>query len=422
MIKIKTVKEGPMENKHQTTSSAKDMQSAKLRGLPFKNKQMNFFFVSVTGADVYGGATIGECYYAVGKIKDGDIESWIQAFGEAGSQAERQAEDFLAQGCRESARQTFLRASNYYYAADHYTDCHHAKYLEYWQHGVNCFHQAAALFNPPIEVIDYELEGHTLNGYFVHAQGQPRGTILAMSGFDGTPEHLYFSCGAGLSQRGYNVMIFEGPGQRGMSHRIQGLPFRTNYETVVSRVLDLALRRADVEPERIGLLGYSFGGHLVLRAAASEPPLKALIADSPVMDFGKQMLDGFPRFATHSGDRTVNWLMSQSIGYMSRPLEASLKRLYESMAVSRFSDFRSKMATFCFKEVERIQCPTLCLVSEGEGVSAVAEGQEVYHRLPNPQKKLVLFRAAGGADIHCQLNNLVASNNAIADWLDAIWQ
>jgi esterase/lipase len=411
-----------MAAKNQPTSSAKDMQTTKMAGLPFKSAQMNFSFVGVSGADVYGGATLGESYYAAGRIKDGNIDSWIQVYGDVAGQAEKQARDFLAHGCGESARQAFLRASNYYYAADHYAGSQHPKYMENWQHSVACFHQAAALFNPPIEMLSYELEGQALSGYFVPAHGQARGTILAMSGFDGTPEHLYFNCGAGLSQRGYNVLIFEGHGQRGMSHVIKDLPFRTDYETVVSKVVDLALSRPDVDPQRIGLVGYSFGGHLGLRAAAFEPRLKALIADSPVMDFGKQMLDGFPTFARRSNDRLVDWLMSHSIGFMPQPLQASLTRLYEAMGVNCFSDFRRKMAEYRFEEVERIACPVLCLVSEGEGASACAEGRQVFERLPNLQKKLVGFSAAQGAEIHCQLNNLVLSVSSIADWLDEIWQ
>jgi pimeloyl-ACP methyl ester carboxylesterase len=411
-----------MDKKNQTQSSAKDMQSAKLRGLPFKNDQMNFFFVGVTGADVYGGATIGESYYAAGKIKDGSIDSWIAAYREIAGLAQQQAEDFLAHGHRESARQAFLRAANYAYAADHYADNRKPGYLDTWKQGVECFHQAAALFDPPIEVLEYELEGHSLSAYFVHAQGQARGTVLAMSGFDGTPEHLYFNCGAGLSQRGYNVLIFEGPGQRGMSHRIADLPFRPDYESVISKVIDWALQRPDVDPDRLGLLGYSFGGHLVLRAAACDPRIKALIANSPVMDFGRQMLDGFPAFATQTGDRTADLLMDNSIHLMPQPLQASLKRLYESMRVEHFSDFRREMARYRFDEVEKIACPVLCMVSAGEGISAVREGQEVFERVPNPKKKLVNFSAAEGAEIHCQLNNMALSVIVMADWLDEIWQ
>jgi pimeloyl-ACP methyl ester carboxylesterase len=410
-----------MNNQNQPAGSAKDMQSAKLRGLPFKNEQMNFFFVSIAGAAIFGGSTLGETYYAAGQINDGDIESWIRAFSRVAGNAEQQGRDFLAHGCRESARQAFLRASHYYYAADHYADDQHPMYLEHWQRSVECFHQAAALFTPPITVLSHELEGHSLAAYFVPAQGQAHGTVLAMSGFDGTLEHTYFNCGAGLSQRGYNVLIFEGPGQRGMSHRIKDLPFRTNYETVVTKVVDLALSLPGVDPQRVALVGYSFGGHLALRAAAYEPRVKALIANPPVMDFGKQMLDGFPGFATRTGDRMANWLMGHSMGYTPQPLQASLKRLYESMRVSRFSDFRREMAKYRFDDVERIACPTLGLVSAGEGASAVAEGRQVLERLPNPCKKLVYFTAEQGADVHCQLNNPAAAVGAMADWLDELW-
>jgi hypothetical protein len=52
----------------------------------------------------------------------------------------------------------------------------------------------------------------------------------------------------------------------------------------------------------------------------------------------------------------------------------------------------------------------------------VAEGGQVFERLPHPQKKLVSFSAAQGADIHCQLNNLVLAVSHTADWLDEIWQ
>jgi pimeloyl-ACP methyl ester carboxylesterase len=411
-----------MNDKNQAQSSARDMQSAKMRGLPFKNDQMNFFFIGVTGADVYGGATIGESYYAAGKIKDGDISSWISAYLEIALNARQKAVEQLALGHRESARQLFLRASNYFYAADHYSDDLRPDFVDNWSKGVECFHQAAALFNPPIEVLSYELDGHTLNGYFIHGRGKVRGTVLAMSGFDGTPEHLYFSCGAGLSQRGYNVLVFEGPGQRGMSHRITNLPFRTNYETVISKVVDLALARPDVDPNTLALLGYSFGGHLVLRAAAFDPRIKALIADSPVMDFGKQMLDGFPGFATKTSDRIANLLMDGSIQYGPQPLQASLKHLYESMRISHFSDFRREMAKYRFTEVEKITCPVLCMVSDGEGISAVNEGREVYKRVPNPKKKIVNFSAIDGADIHCQLNNQSNAVNEMADWLDEIWK
>jgi hypothetical protein len=54
--------------------------------------------------------------------------------------------------------------------------------------------------------------------------------------------------------------------------------------------------------------------------------------------------------------------------------------------------------------------------------SAVAEGRQVFGHLPHPQKKMVIFNATQGAEIHCQLNNLVLAVSHIADWLDEIWR
>lgn len=40
----------------------------------------------------------------------------------------------------------------------------------------------------------------------------------------------------------------------------------------------------DVDPERLALIGYSFGGYLAPRAAAFEPRIRACIADSLLVD------------------------------------------------------------------------------------------------------------------------------------------
>ncbi|WP_369421546.1 alpha/beta hydrolase family protein [Coxiella-like endosymbiont] len=41
-----------------------------------------------------------------------------------------------------------------------------------------------------------------------------------------------------------------------------------------------------IDPQKLALIGISFGGYFVTRAAAHEPRIKALlIADSPIVDF-----------------------------------------------------------------------------------------------------------------------------------------
>jgi dienelactone hydrolase len=68
-------------------------------------------------------------------------------------------------------------------------------------------------------------------------------------------------------ERGYNVLTFDGPGQYGPIHR-ERMPFRTDWEPVVTPIVDFALSLPGVDPERIVLMGVSMGGVLAPRAAA----------------------------------------------------------------------------------------------------------------------------------------------------------
>ena len=74
-------------------------------------------------------------------------------------------------------------------------------------------------------------------------------------------------------QRGYHCLQFAGPGQ-GTAIRLQGLPFRPDWEKVVTPVVDFAVGLPGVDPERIALMGLSMGGALAPRAAAFEKRIK----------------------------------------------------------------------------------------------------------------------------------------------------
>ena len=344
------------------------------------------------------------------------LSAGVNAFAEVAEHVELAGRRALQVGRLDTAREALLRATNYYFAADHYatTDV-------YWRKSVNCFQLACGLFRHPIESLAIPYQDITLPGYFVPAQAPARGTILAMSGFDGTAEWLYFALGAGLAQRGYNVLLFEGPGHRGMSYRHPDRPFRPDYEVPIKAVVDYALTRSDIDPDRVGLYGHSFGGHLVLRGAAFDPRCKVLIADSPVTDFASIMLRVYPPDTLKLPPPVLDKLAIDMLPQLPATLQASSQRLYASLNVSRASDYVQRIAQFKFDAIEQITCPVLCLVSEGEGISALQETQHVYDTLSNPQKALVKFSAQDGADAHVQCNNLMVQVQSIADWLDNVW-
>jgi dipeptidyl aminopeptidase/acylaminoacyl peptidase len=102
-----------------------------------------------------------------------------------------------------------------------------------------------------------------------------------MSGFDGTAEELYFYIGAGAIERGYNVLLFEGPGQVGLIHLYPDKPFRPGYEKPIKVVMDFVLTKEEVDPNKLVLIGFSLGGYYVARVIIHEKRIEACVADSP---------------------------------------------------------------------------------------------------------------------------------------------
>ena len=143
-----------------------------------------------------------------------------------------------------------------------------------------------AYFPYPAEPVAIPYEGTTLPGYFFttpNAVGAGP-LLIAQTGFDGTGEEMYFTAAEGAVRRGYNCLVFEGPGQ-GRACLEQKLVFRPDWERVVSAVVDYAFTRPEVDQERAAILGVSFGGYLVPRSLTEEHRLKAAVVNGGVLDF-----------------------------------------------------------------------------------------------------------------------------------------
>ena len=163
--------------------------------------------------------------------------------------------------------------------------------LPTWEKGVVSFRSASQLFSSLVDIIEIPYNQTTIPGYFLRADKSEeydksqsrvaRPTLIFTTGLDGAQEELYFLGVAAALKRGYNCLTFEGPGQ-GMVVRKQKLPFRPDWEKVVSTVIDFILS-TKIDPQRIALIGYSMGGYLALRAATFDNRIAACIADDGVL-------------------------------------------------------------------------------------------------------------------------------------------
>jgi hypothetical protein len=213
----------------------------------------------IIGQTYYGGADIGECLSTAYQIKEGDIESWYNEWLKTADRVYGYAVDCISKGHNLSARDAYLRATNYYQnGAAFYldTDPSDSRITSTWEKGVEAFKKAIGLFPNKVESIGIPYDGTTLPGYFFNISGKGYGknssdnnneqqvakkpTLIFSTGLDGAQEELYFLGVAAALERGYNCLTFEGPGQDTVVRK-QKLYFRADWEKVVSSVVDFAL-------------------------------------------------------------------------------------------------------------------------------------------------------------------------------------
>ena len=390
--------------------------------------QFWFETLRVFGAAEYGGSQFGEVLATSARIKAGDYDSWFEAWNAAADRVASEADDQLSRHHRVSARDGFLRASNYYRTSEFFL---HAvpddpRIARAYRRSVECYTSCAALHDPPIEPVEIPYEQTTLPGYFhrVDRSANPRPTIIMHSGFDGSAEEMHVMGARAAVERGYNVLAFDGPGQFGPLHR-EGLTFRPDWEKVVTPVVDFALKRPEVEARRIALMGVSLGGLLAPRAAAFERRLAALIANDGVYDYAAAHLatvppdqrDGLKAMlkaeAAPAVDRaldvamrasgTTRWAITHGMYAMGAPTP----RAYVAAAL----DYHLRDGV-----AEAIACPTLVCEAEDD-LFFRGQPQALYDHLTCP-KTLMRFTAIEGAGDHCQVGASRLAFARIYDWLD----
>lgn len=400
----------------------------------FQDPTFSSQLLRTIGATYYKGADIGECLSTAYRIKEGDFESWYTEWLKTAKRVHKYADDCLAANHKVSAREAYLRASNYYRAAEFLLISPEDPRIQTtWGSSKECFSNAGKLFSPPIESIEIPYEGTTLPGHFYRlnensntdtATPPPRPTLIAHGGFDSTLEELYTFAAAPALERGYNCLTFEGPGQGGVIRK-QKIPFRYDWEKVVTPVIDYALTRdRDIDPNKIALMGISMGGYLAARAAAFENRISACILYNGVYDGYDAFASGFPqslRTAVENGNTNAVNTVIDILSEIDANLRFNMKHgMWTTGTNSPFELIQGSKKYTVKGIAQKIKCPTLVLEAEKDD-SFPGQPRMVYDALTCP-KKYILFTSEEGAEEHCQSGAPAISNQRIFDWLDETLQ
>ena len=301
--------------------------------------------------------------------------------------------------------------------------------------------QAIALMQPSVISAKVASKFGQIPVYFFPAPGSgDKPTVIISEGSDGqNVETMQFGVIDGL-QRGYNVVLFEGPGQMSLLFN-QNIPFTPDWNDVVGPVLSWTRKQKNVG--KVGLVGISFGGMLCARAAAKlkldavvlEPgayDMPALWADQENMKTVQETYN-LPAAQKQNVAQQVNEGFVKSWPGLTRSEQFEIYKRGEifspqvqkdaraGVAPSNYYGLLEALIPFNYEaDYGQIKIPTMVTTNQGDQFFAEqgAHAFELLTQVPANQKKLLDLTAAMGASMHDQPTGTQVAQEYIYDWLD----
>jgi pimeloyl-ACP methyl ester carboxylesterase len=317
---------------------------------------------------------------------------------------------------RTAARQGRLRNAAFYYrAAEFLTDPEDPDKLILYQRFRDAFYAGFADEGIDRQDVAYG-SGFLSVMRLAAAVPESRGTVVIHGGFDSFIEE-FFCFWKFFSERGYDVVAFDGPGQ-GATHRLHSVPHDHDWERPVGAILD-HFGLTDVT-----LLGISFGGYWCLRAAAFEKRVSRVISDPPLYDllagrnrallaFVARMLRS-PRFFNASIRLRMRMFpvirhVVRNCLYITNQLDAepvaAVRWLLDMNAGHQHSELVDQDVLLLAGEKDRFQPERLFRMQRAALLNARSLTGRVFTRAEQAQN-------------HVQIGNLPLSLAAMGDWLD----
>ena len=245
-------------------------------------------------------------------------------------------------------------------------------------------------------------------------------TLVMMNGFDGYAEEI-IDFASHFPTRPFDIITFDGPGQ---GHTVlAGMPLEPEWERPTDAVLDY------FGVTSAAALGVSFGGYLVMRAAAHCPRITHVIA----FDMMYRLLDGLtaplPRALRPFANAVIEnprpaWLIDAALNVAPRfsaDLAWKLQQARHLTGLHRPSQVLHAFGDYTMEPFEgRITQPCLVLAGDADQYVPFERLGDVRRALANAAELDVrAFHEAEDPDMaqHCQIGDLDRAFAIMDKWL-----
>jgi dienelactone hydrolase len=320
------------------------------------------------------------------------------AFEAVARRREAKAQAAEKDGRLVTARESYFMAAIHWAAAQWPIDENTEQNRSYNRRKRECYTKYAGLADHHVEAAWIPLPGGQSLPAWFHLPPGYRGdrvpVVISLPGMDSFKEMGVAMYGDRWLSRGLAVLALDGPGQ--YESPVLDIYFSMNaWIASGTAAVDWLVARKEVDPQRIGLAGNSFGSFFGTIAAAHEPRIKSVAVSAVCHEPGFHTI-----FEEASPTFKLRFMYMAGIHD-----EAEFDQLRKTMTWEGHA--------------ERIRAPYLCLAGEAEELSPLVHTERLMRALQGP-KRLVVYQ-----DSRHSVGNVPAANLGpfppilAADWTAA---
>ena len=370
----------------------------------------------------YKAADVNEVLTVVSQIRNNDPESWYHSWYNMAKLIERKGDGYdnkLDKGY------AYLRAQNYYRASEFFLKGDDPRRSDTWMNQKATFQRALDNLQVKHHVLKVPYGEHWLKAVYYpcdEPQADKRPLIMACNGYDGTIEELYAWLARSANERGYNVLLYEGPGQ-GSVIREQKLTFTPEWNKPTSAVLDHFSANFK-EPEKVVLIATSLAAIIGMDAAAKDKRIDGYVAFNVWYDFSETSRSFVPDI--------ISWIMNSKFRGLGNALirqgmkgntklNWSINQGMWVLGTKDPADLLDAMRSYTSKHVlDQVTCDVLLLEGENDHFLCVTDQLGKTQRgLTNARSvTTVIFKAGEGGEEHCQVGAIMQFQAELFKWIE----
>ena len=193
-----------------------------------------------------------------------DPELWAREWSRVAKPYEEEGAKLERAGKLQQAREAYVQAYAYY-ATGRYPTPHTPGKMACFRKSLEVYEKAGEYFDPPLERVELASPDGKIPIYVrVPRDGLKHPMVINFGGIDSFKAECY-EYDEGLQKAGMATCAVDMPG-------VGECPIKTspNAHSVLSAVIDYLENRPDVDPQRVAIMGRSFGGYWAAKMAHVE--------------------------------------------------------------------------------------------------------------------------------------------------------